>query len=211
MSRHTLYIAIGSTLLLSLCSCTGQKGERSVEEIAADIHIEQPDTSVYGTLNTLTTDSLILTPEFGDQPIRCNFREANAHGDILGSLTEGNRYALLIDPATRQARKILNLTELSGQWFIDGDDDQRGFTFTAAGALSSINPKDVSFKKWKYYNGHIILFYTDIESVVNDSRDYQSDTTDIHALTADHLELSFRGQPISCHRQREAIKVKFNF
>lgn len=210
MYLHRLFIATGCTLFLLLCSCSGQRGARSVEELAAEIHIVQPDTSVYGTLQTKTIDSLFFTAEYDDEPFSCGFNEAQGEGTILGSLTEGNRFALLITPETKSARHIVNITELSGQWFFD-DDDERGFTFTTAGALSSINPKDVSFKKWKIYNGKIILFYTDIESVVRDSRDYQSDTTEIHALTDNHLELSFRGQRISCHRQREAIKVKFNF
>lgn len=211
MSKQQLFIATGCTLFLLVCSCTKQKGARSVEEIAADLKIVQPDTSVYGTLRSHSADSLILTPEYGTDPIRCIYDEARGRGDILGSITEGNRYALLIDPETHSARKIINLTELSGQWFYDDAGQQRGFTFTTAGALSSINPKDVSFKKWKFHNGHIILYYTDVESVVRDSRDYQSDTTDITTLTAENLDLTFRGQALHCHRQREAIKVKFNF
>ena len=175
MSKHLLFISTGCTLLLLAASCSGRKGARSVEEITSELHIVPPDTSVYGTLRSHSADSLILTPEFGDDPIRCVYDEARGRGAILGTITDGNRYALLIDPDTHGARKIINLTELSGQWFYDDADQQRGFTITTAGALSSINPKDVSFKKWKFNNGHIILYYTDIESVVRDSRQYQSD------------------------------------
>lgn len=211
MLKPHLIISIACTLLLLASSCSKQRGTRSVEEIAADLKIVQPDTSVYGTLRSHSADSLTLATEYDTDPIRCTYDEARARDAILGSITEGNRYALLIDPETHSARKLINLTELSGQWFYDDADQQRGFTITTAGALSSINPKDVSFRKWKFHNGHIILYYVDTESVVRDSRDYLSDTTDIQSLTDDHLDLTFRGQSLHCYRQREAIKVKFNF
>lgn len=209
MTRHLLLIS-GSTLSLLLCSCNGQKGARSVEEITSSLHIEQPDTSLYGTLNAVTPDSLLFTAEYGNEPISCTYDAARDQQHILGSLTEGNRYAIVYDPRQRAALKLLNLTELSGQWFYD-DDPTSGLTFTAAGALSSINPHDVSFRKWKHYNGRIILFYTGLQDVVKDQRQYKADTTEVVSLSADALTFRFRGQSRSCHREKEAIKVKFNF
>lgn len=209
MTRHLL-LTTGCALSLFLCSCNGQKGGRSVEEITSSLHIEQPDTSLCGTLNAVTHDSLQFTSEFGGESFSCTYDAAQAQQQILGSLTEGNRYAVLIDPRQKAALKLLNLTELSGQWFFD-DAPESGLNFTAAGALSSINNHDVCFKKWKHYNGQIIIFYTGIEESVSDSRQYKADTTEITSLTADALTFRFRGESRSCHRQKEAVKVKFNF
>lgn len=205
MTRTHIILLIGCFLSLLICSCNKQRGARSVDEISENLIIVQPDTSLRGTLNAITPDSLRLTAEYDNAPISCTYDEARGNSQIFGSLTEGHRYALLVNPATRDALKIYNLTELSGQWFFDTAEG-RGFTFTAAGALSSINPKDVSMKKWKFYNGHIIIYYVDINDVVNDSRNYKSDTTEIQSLSADNLVFRFRGQPLRCTRQHGAIK-----
>lgn len=207
MTRHLLLL-IGCTLSLFLCSCKGQKGARSVEEITSSIHIVQPDTSLYGTLKAVTEDSLSFAAEYDNAPFSCTYNTAMDEGHIFGSLTKGHRYALLVDPSCQDARHLLNITELSGRWFYD-EAPESGLSFTAAGALSSINTHDVSFRKWKYYNGHIILYYINIEDVVKDSRNYKSDTTAILSLSADALTFRFRGETHSCHRQKEAIKVKF--
>lgn len=209
MPRHLL-LTTGCALTLLLCSCNGQKGGRSVEEITTSLYIEQADSTICGTLYAVTYDSLKFTSEFGGEHFSCTYNAAQAQQDILGSLTEGNRYAVLLNTPQKAALKILNLTELSGQWFFD-DEPESGLCFTAAGALSSINNHDVCFKKWKHYNGQIIIFYAGMEDAVNDSRQYKSDTTEITNLSADALSFRFLGAMRNCHRQKEAIKVKFNF
>lgn len=205
MIRTHLILLIECTLLLLISSCGGQKGERSVKEIEESITIEVPDTSFYGTLSAITPSQLTFTPDYGDSPVSYYYDEARGRRQILGSLTEGDRYALVTDRGEGSILKMLNITELSGQWFYDTTEG-RGFNLTAAGALSSINAKDFSFKKWKFYNGRIILFYVGIEDVANSARDYKSDTTDIESLTDDELIFRFRGNTYRCSRQREAIK-----
>lgn len=207
MSRRHLLIIIGCTLFLLVCSSCGRKGARSVEEIEESLVIAKPDTSFYGTLKSVRPDSLLFISEFDGQLVSCVYDEARGRNQIYGSLTECNRYALLIDPEEKAVIRMVNLTELSGQWFYDREE-QRGMTFTAAGALSSINPKDVSFKKWKFHNGKIVLYYTDLEAVVSDSREYQSDTIDIESLSSEILDFSFRGEKLHCTRQHGPIKLK---
>lgn len=209
MLRHLL-LATGCALSLLICSCNGLKRGRSVKDITSSLHIEQADSSICGTLNTVTHDSLKFTSEFNGENFSCTYDAAQTQHNIIGSLTEGNRYAVLIDLKQNTAHKMLNLTELSGQWFFD-DKPESGLDFTAAGALASINNHDVCFKKWKHYNGQIIIFYTGLEETVTDSRQYKADTTQITSLSAEALTFRFRGELRSCHRQKEAIKVKFNF
>lgn len=209
MNRNLL-LTTGCTLSLLLCSCNGQKGARSVEEITASLHIEEPDTSLYGTLQAVALDSLKFTSDYDSEPFSCAYDAAQSQHSLFGSLTPGNRYAVHLSSGERTAATILNITELSGQWFYD-DAPESGLTFAASGALSSINAKDVSFKKWKFLNGQIVIFYTGLEDVAKDFHDYKSDTTEIVSLSADALTLRFLGQSRSCHRQKEAIKVKFNF
>lgn len=209
MNRHLL-LTTGCTLSLLLCSCNGQKGARSVEEITASIHIEEPDTSLYGTLQAVTPDSLKFTSDYDNEPFSCAYDAARSHDGIYGSLTEGNRYAVHLATGQRTAHKLFNITELSGQWFYD-DAPESGLNIAASGALSSINAKDVCFKKWKFLNGRIVIFYTGLEDVAKDFHDYKSDTTEIVSLSADALTFRFLGESRSCHRQKEAVKVKFDF
>lgn len=198
------------TLFLLVCSCSKQRGAHSVEELAAEIVIEQPDTSLIARLQLISADSLTLAEELTETPIVLAYTEALAEG-ILGPLKVGDRYAITVDANRNMATHILNVTQLAGNWFFDNNEES-GLTFTAAGALGSINPNDgYSFKKWKPYNGRLILYYIKIEDVVKDARDYVTDTTSIDILTEDRLVFNFRGQQLCCHRQKEAIKVHFNF
>lgn len=205
MKRTHLILLIGCTLFLLVCSCNGKKEERSVREIAESITIVQPDTSVRATLETIGRDSLHFTPEHGDDAIALTYDAARSEGQIFGTLHEGDRYALLIDPSRQDILRIYNITQLSGQWFYNVEEG-RGFTFTTAGALSSINPDDVCLKKWKFHNGHIIIYYVGLQDVVHNSREYKSDTTDILALSPDTLVFNLRGRTLRCTRQHGAIK-----
>lgn len=210
MIQSTFAKLIGCTLFLLVCSCNGQKGARSVDEIAREIVITQPDTSIVGMLQGNKDDSLLFFVDLSDEQIAVDCREALDDGRFSGSVTEGNRYAMVIDPVTHRASHVLNLTELSGQWFYD-ETNNRGLTFTVAGALSSINPDAYCFKKWKFHNGRIILYYVNKDEVIRESRDYHSDTTEIEKLTADELMFRFKGETLRCVRKKEAIKLQLKF
>lgn len=205
MIRTHLILLIECTLLLLVCSCNGQKGERSVKEIEESLTIEVPDTSFYGTLSAITPSQLTFTPEYGDSTTTFYYDEARGRHQIAGSLKEGDRYALVVAPEEQAILQMLNITELSGQWFYN-TAESRGLVFTAAGALSSINSRDFAFKKWKFHNGRIILYYVNVGDVVHDARNYLRDTTDIQLLTPDSLVFRFRNSLYRCTRQREAIK-----
>ena len=210
MAQSTFAKLIECTLFLLVCSCSGQKGARSIEEIAKEIVIAQPDTSLYATLKGYKADSLLFQVERTDAETAVDCRDALQQGEFLGGVCEGNKYAIVLTPDTRQARRVVNLTELSGQWFYD-ESENRGFTFTTAGALSSINPDKFSFKKWKLHNGRLILYYINIDEVVRNSRDYHTDTTEIDRLSADELVFRFRDETLHCVRKKEAIKVQLKF
>lgn len=209
MFRIHIISLIECTLFLLVCSCNGQKGARSVEEIVSELTIQTPDTSLYGSLKEIVNDTLVISSEFDDQVIRCSYEEAQGSNGVIGSLTIGNRYAMLLDMNEKRVNKIINVTELSGQWFYD-INEQRGFNFTAAGALSSINPDEFCFRKWKFYNGKIILYYVEKNDVTKNSKDFKTDTTEIEQLTSEDLDFAFRGQSYHCQRKHEAVKFQMN-
>lgn len=208
MTRHNIVFITVCSLSLLLCSCKKQGGERSIEEIVAQTVILQPDTTLYGMLSRITADSLFITLEGTTETRSYAYTDAAGSMKIYGSLTEGEKYAMQISPNEKMARHIVNLTELSGQWFYDMKD-YRGFDITLSGAFSPINPKDVCFKKWKFLNGKIVLYYVNIDQAADHERDYMTDTTEIMNLTKDELDFTFRGENFHCQRHREAIKMQF--
>lgn len=210
MHRTPLFIIIGCALSLLLCACKERGGARSKEAILSELVIAVPDTTLYGTLKRADSDSLTFVSEGSDETFSCSYGEALGRKQLFGSLTEGHRFALLVDPQEKMALHIVNLTELSGQWFYDLEN-QRGFNITVAGALSSINMENMAFRKWKLRNGKLVVYYVDPESIAEDPRQTLTDTTEIETLNNEVLEFRFKGEMLHCTRQKEAIKVKFNF
>lgn len=198
------------TLFLLVCSCSKREGAHSSVEADHELVINEADTSIIGTITAIDGDNITLTKERSDERLTFDCSSARTAGHILGELRQGDRYAITTTPSGHGASTILNMTQLSGVWFNDADSN-RGIRLTASGDLSSINPEQYAFRKWKPYNGRLILYYTDIETVAKDSRNFLSDTTDIVTLTDDTLVYRFLGETFSCHRQKEAIKVKFEF
>lgn len=210
MTQSTFAKIIGCTLFLLVCSCGEQKGARSVEEIAEEIVILQPDTSLYAALLSTQDDSFNFQIDRSEENIAIDCRDALQNGQFYGSIHEGDKYAIVLDPNSRHAVCVVNLTDLSGQWFYDMHNN-RGLTFSAAGALSSINPDEFCFKKWKFHNGKLILYYVNIDEAINKSRDYHTDTTEIERLSGDELVFRFRNETLRCSRRKEAIKIKLKF
>lgn len=99
---------------------------------------------------------------------------------------------------------------MAGQWFYNMEE-QRGMTFTMAGALSSINASDFTFRKWKVLNGRLLLYYHIIKEDGTLSDEMSVDTTMIRTLTDNKMEFDFRGQPFTCQRQTKPIKIKLKF
>ena len=233
MPRVTILTLLECTLALLTCSCKGQRGARSVEEIAAEIVIATPDTSIYARVKAFTADSLIVVQDHKEQAVSYamatgtyangnnvhangngTYATTNSNGDaptiIVGTLREGDRVALVVNGKTHNVQHIVNITQMTGQWFYDMDA-QRGFTLTAAGSLSPINPDDVCLRRWKLNNGRLIIYYTPAEDVARNSRNYLTDTTTIDALSDQEMVFAFRGNTLHCRRKTEPIKVEFKF
>lgn len=211
MHNLRLTVITVCTLFLLVCSCNKREGAHSsVEEAPRALVINEADSSIVGTLDAIDGDNITIKKERSDERLTFDYSPARNSGRVIGDLRKGDRYALTTDASGQSAATILNITQLSGLWLFD-KDGERGVTFTAAGSLSSVNPEKYSYRSWKPYNGRLILYYIDVETVTKNSRDYLSDTTDVVTLTDDNLVYLFRGDAISCHRQKEAIKVKFEF
>lgn len=211
MSKSThLLLLIGCTLTLSLCSCRGQKGGRSVEEIAREIVVAPLDTTVYARLVNIKGDSLIVEPEYDENTRSYAYLQAMGEGQVVGDLCPGDKYALNIEGSSHRIVHMLNLSQMAGQWFYNMEE-QRGITFTVAGALSSINASDFTFRKWKVLNGSLLLYYYTIKEDGTLSEEMSIDTTMVKTLTNNKMEFDFRGKLFTCQRQTKPIKIKLNF
>lgn len=211
MSKLALPLSIiGCTLTLALCSCRGQREGRSVEEIAHNIVVSPIDTTLYCSLVAIKNDSLILRPEYEEDECSYAYLQALGEGNIKGELREGDNYSITVDKDLHRVLHMLNHSQLTGQWFYDIDEMQ-GMTFTAAGALSSINAKDFTFRKWKVLNGNLLLYYLTIEEDGSLSQEIHVDTTKVEGLSNELLEFNFRGHHYCCRRLTKPIKVKMEF
>lgn len=195
-------------ILACLCSACNSRKSPAIDVMSHTV--VAPDTSIYARLAHHNTDSLVFMTEDGSNRIACAYSEAATNGQIYGSLSEGDLFSLLLSPGTRNARHIVNLTNISGQWFYDGENG-RGFELGIDGQLSPINNGKLAFRKWKIYNGHLIFYYTDEQTVAKGEEKFSNDTTDIMELSPEKLVFTFLGKTYHCQRQHESIKMHFNF
>ena len=210
MKRLHLLSLLSALLLVSLFSaCNGKKGPFGGNNSEENV-VVVPDTSIYARLVEFDNDSLLFISENGVERITCAYHEASTNGQIFGSLTEGNLFSIQLSPGTHDARHLVNLSQLSGQWFYD-DENGRGFELNIDGHLSPINNGELSFRKWKIYNGHLIFYYTDEQTVARSESTFLNDTTDILELPPEDLVFNLLGETYHCQRKHEAIKVHFNF
>lgn len=195
------------TMIVLVMACNSRGGRIADKETKS---ATLPDTSIYARLAHQSSDSLVFMTEDGTNRIVCAYEEAAVNGQIYGSLTEGELFSLLLSPGTQNARHIVNMTDLCGQWFYDGENG-RGFELGIDGELSPINNGQLAFRKWKIYNGHLIFYYTDEQTIAKTEDKFSNDTTDIIELSPEKLVFEFLGKEYHCLRQHEAIKVHFNF
>lgn len=208
MKRYLTPTGISTGILTLLCcACNGNRNHSYADDHVA---VSIPDTSIYAHLENITTDTLTFTSKSDKEHVKCAYADASTSGQIFGSITEGHLYSLLISPGTQSARHIVNLTDLSGQWFYDGENG-RGFELGIDGELSPINNGQLAFRKWKICNGHLIFYYTDEQTIAKTEEKFNNDTTDIIDLSPEKLVFKFLGKEYHCQRQHEAIKMHFDF
>lgn len=222
MKRNpSLTLTLLALLALAFGACTSRRGdkaetpaERQRMEGEAEVNpmVEQldqePDAAFRATLVEQRDDSLVLRNTETGQTLVLGYIEAEMGGQMKGSLTKGNEYSIFPAMATKSVTMAINVSELRGQWFYDMQQ-HRGMRFEPHGAISSINPKDISFREWKLLNGRLYIYYLTLDMVAPDRNEYLVQPAEIISLSKDRLQLEFLGKAYNCQRQQKAIKMKF--
>jgi len=166
-----------------------------------------PDYAELVTLLEVDGDSLLVQPDNDlEQPHAYAYREAEAAGQVKGTLTEGDLYSIFPDTKHRKVTICINVSELRGQWFYDMQQ-HRGMQFEERGGLSSINTERCSFREWKLLNGKLYLYYVDMQQVATDRHEFLVEEADILSLSAEELQLSFLDSTYTCRRQHGPVKL----
>ena len=169
---------------------------------------QESNTAFRATLMEVDDDSLVLRVHETGKTIRLGHLEAEMGGQMKGSLTKGNEYSIFPNMANQSVIMAVNISELRGQWFYDMQQ-HRGLKFEPHGAISSINPQDISFREWKLLNGKLFIYYLTIDMVAPDRKEYLVQPAEIVSLSKDRLQFQFLGKTYDCQRQKEAVKMKF--
>ena len=207
-------------LLLAATACTGgsrkeeaakepqrMEGEAEVNPVVEQLD-NQSDSTVMVTLKEQHDDSLVFEVRKTNEKLVLSTAKAQQTGQIKGSLTKGNDYALFPNTKEKSVETLINVSELKGQWFYDMQQ-HRGMKFEDRGGLSSINVEDISFREWKLLNGRLYIYYLTIDMLAPDRNEYLVEPAEIISLSKEHMTLYFRNKAYECQRQKEVIKMKF--
>lgn len=210
-SKRTL-LGIALTLAL-LTGCYDSKKPtadpaHSGDAVVAELK-EIPDTTLRVLLDDIEGDTLVVRalPRF--RKMRFGFRDAEAQGKILGELKRDKHLAIIGNVQTKTLQMAVNVDDMSGQWFYDMKR-HRGLVIDKHGPVSPINTQDISYRNWEIHNGHVIIYYVDMQQVAKSEKDYHADEAQLISLSPDEMVLQLRGKTLYCQRQKEVIKMKFN-
>ena len=94
-----------------------------------------------------------------------------------------------------------------GQWFFD-TQHSKGMIFDAKGALSSINTDEISFRRWQFLKGKLLIYYVYTQQEAEEQDQFEVDTVEVQKLTTDEFNFQFRNKQYNCIRQKDALKFK---
>ena len=137
INRKHLPLLLLLTTLLTFAACSKKKGDANTTPSADTTHTEvvadnANDSTIYGkATDDFGMSTFSMVTEKGDTIHLCRTAEDGTDGKIYGSLTYGNRYALITKDNNTAICVLINLTELdkklkdykiqNGQLLVDGD------------------------------------------------------------------------------------------
>lgn len=166
---------------------------------------DTPDSAMFVRLNRISNDTIFVTPKGQTKEEKFGIAEAQMNGQIKGTLNVGDEYSIFPNRKQKNITIAINVSELKGRWFYDMTK-HRGFEFGPYGALSAINNQLLSYREWKLLNGKLYIYFIEIQQVNDDRHEYFVEEAEILHLDDDNLQLLFRNETLTCHRQREVIK-----
>jgi hypothetical protein len=152
-----LSVAMTTVMLLSC----GGKQQSQVEETQDSINTEDivpRDHTIYGVCTDGTAmNTLEMVTDNGDT-LLLSLTTAQEVGKVFGGLQVSDRVAVVADNAKKEAKLVINLNTLMGDWVmpdpIDGSSEI-GIRIKEGGVAESIDQSVIVYRTWKIFNGEL--------------------------------------------------------
>lgn len=146
--------------LAGLGSCGGGK-QQQVSTDADSVTVGElvpRDKTVYGICSEGTAmNTLEMITDSGDT-LTLSITNASENGKVFGGLQVADRLAVVVDDDLKEARIVINLNTLMGDWVmpdpLDGSDEI-GIRIKEGGVAESIDQSTIIYRTWKIFNGDL--------------------------------------------------------
>lgn len=157
--KKLVILSVAMTTLM-LLSCGG-KQQSQAEETQDSINIEEivpRDHTIYGICTDGTAmNTLEMVTDNGDTLV-LSLTTAQEVGKVFGGLQVSDRVAVVADNAKKEAKLVINLNTLMGDWVmpdpIDGSSEI-GIRIKEGGVAESIDQSVIVYRTWKIFNGEL--------------------------------------------------------
>ena len=142
-------------------SCGGSKQQAQTEETEDTTKVENVilrDQTIYGVCTEGTAmNTLEMTTDNGDT-LMLSLTNAQENGKVFGGLQVADRVAVVADKTKKEAKLVINLNTLMGDWVmpdpIDGSAEI-GIRIKEGGVAESIDQSVIVYRTWKIFNGDL--------------------------------------------------------
>ena len=146
--------------VLAFGSCNGGQQQPQAAEVDS-VSLEElvpRDRTIYGICTDGTAmNTLEIVTDNGDT-LTLSLTKASEAGKVFGGLEVADRIAVLADKDCKEARIVINLNTLMGDWVmpdpIDGSDEV-GIRIKEGGVAESIDQSTIVYRTWKIFNGDL--------------------------------------------------------
>ena len=158
--KKLLFLSVALTTVL-LLSCGGGKQQPQAEATQDSTSIDDVvprDHTIYGICTDGTAmNTLEMVTDNGDT-LTLSITNAQDKGKVFGGLQVADRVAVVADNAKKEARLVINLNTLMGDWVmpdpIDGSAEI-GIRIKEGGIAESIDQSVIVYRTWKIFNGEL--------------------------------------------------------
>jgi len=157
--KKVSFIVMIVALITAFGSCGGSKQQASEEADSTSVEELVPrDKTIYGICTDGTAmNTLEMITDSGDT-LRLNLEKASEAGKVFGGLQVADRVAVVLNEGTNDARIVVNLNTLLGDWVmpdpLDGSDEI-GIRIKEGGVAESIEQSSIIYRTWKIFNGNL--------------------------------------------------------
>jgi hypothetical protein len=153
-----LSVALATVMMLS---CGGSNQQSQAEEMQDTTNIDElvpSDHTIYGICTDGTAmNTLEMVTDNGDT-LTLSLTTAQEVGKVFGGLQVSDRVAVVADKVKKEAKLVINLNTLMGDWVmpdpIDGSSEI-GIRIKEGGVAESIDQSVIVYRTWKIFNGDL--------------------------------------------------------